>query len=119
MPSWYLEDAVVPEKFRLSHRIMWWRVRNFRIIIYRPYVIRKALLARTKSHGKEDSADAETAYNRCLLEAKLTISTIEKFWSQNNHTRVGTWYTLCVALAVSPDSEALTNPPDTSSSKLP
>ncbi|GME37288.1 hypothetical protein GTA08_BOTSDO04204 [Neofusicoccum parvum] len=94
MPSWYLEDAVVPEKFRLSHRIMWWRVRNFRIIIYRPYVIRKALLARTKSHGREDSADAETAYNRCLLEAKLTISTIEKFWSQNSHTRVGTWYTL-------------------------
>ncbi|KAL1638820.1 hypothetical protein SLS58_008525 [Diplodia intermedia] len=94
MPSWYLEHAELPEKFRLSHRIMWWRVNNFRIIMYRPYVIRRALLAQSKPQNREPSPEDATAYSRCLTEAKSTIATIEKFWAQNTHTRVGAWYTL-------------------------
>lgn len=93
VPSWYREDAEIPEKCRLSHQIMWGRLRNFRIIMYRPYVIRRALLARTKSTKKE-SPEAEAAYERCLSDAKLTISAFSKFWSENTPTRVGAWYTL-------------------------
>ncbi|EKG16843.1 hypothetical protein MPH_05946 [Macrophomina phaseolina MS6] len=92
-PAWYQEDAEVPEKFRLSHRIMWGRVRNFRIIMYRPYVIRRALLARSKVPRKE-SPEVEVAYERCLLEAKLTISMVSKFWCESAPTRVGAWYML-------------------------
>ncbi|KAF9637679.1 hypothetical protein BFW01_g8575 [Lasiodiplodia theobromae] len=94
VPSWYLEQAQLPERFRLSHRIMWWRVYNFRIIMYRPYVIRRALLAQSKPQDKEPSPEEATAYSRCLTEARTTISTIERFWSQNTHTRVGAWYAL-------------------------
>lgn len=117
MPSWYTEDAQVPDRFRLSHRIMWWRVQNFRIIVYRPFVIRRALLARTKPHSRHESPEAEAAYERCLQEAKKTISTAQRFWSENSHTRVGAWYTLYVVTHCIHYTDYLINHQGTTSSR--
>lgn len=35
VPTWYRQSSPVPPKFATSHAIMWWRLYNFRIIMYR------------------------------------------------------------------------------------
>lgn len=46
IPPAFADDAVVPARYVLAHAIMRWRYRNLRIIMYRPFVIRKALRER-------------------------------------------------------------------------
>ncbi|KAI0159302.1 fungal-specific transcription factor domain-containing protein [Pestalotiopsis sp. NC0098] len=92
LPSYFDESSTVPPKYAFAHAVMKWRRRNFRIIMYRPFVIRKALNARGVL-SEESEADA-TAFNRCLEEAESTISMISEYWSQNNHNNLTAWYAL-------------------------
>jgi transcriptional regulatory protein GAL4 len=94
LPSYFTEDAYIPQKYSLAHAIMMWRYRNLRIIMYRPFVIRRALNTR---QGKEDeSVDNGKAYDKCLDEAKATINAIADFWTSHEQTRLGAWYALYV-----------------------
>lgn len=68
---------------------MSWRLRNLRIIMYRPFVIRRALMRRVDF----DSA-VTTAYERCLADAKSTIEKISEFWARHEHNRLAAWYAL-------------------------
>lgn len=70
-----------------------WRYRNFRIIMYRPFVIQRAL-ARGKSATQEPSDDEQRAYERCLEEARATITSCHQFWSTNVRNRLSAWYVL-------------------------
>ncbi|KAL7941883.1 fungal-specific transcription factor domain-containing protein [Trichoderma barbatum] len=92
-PSYFSETASIPSKHAFSHCIMQWRWRNFRIIMYRPFVIRRALLARS---GRQDNSSAESlqAYERCLNDAKQSIFSISEFWVTNDHIRLFAWYAL-------------------------
>ncbi|XXH00994.1 hypothetical protein Hte_007345 [Hypoxylon texense] len=93
IPSYFSETAVVPLKFKLSHSVMQWRFRNFRIIMYRPFVIRQAL--HTRDGRQEDSSPANLeAYETCLDEAKHTITSIAAYWEGNEHSRLASWYAL-------------------------
>ncbi|KAI1393078.1 uncharacterized protein F4822DRAFT_150033 [Hypoxylon trugodes] len=95
IPPYFSDAATIPLKFKLSHSVMRWRLRNFRIILkmYRPFVIRRAL--HTRDGRQEDSSAASIeAYEICLDEAKHTISSIVAYWEANEHSRLASWYAL-------------------------
>jgi transcriptional regulatory protein GAL4 len=92
IPLYFTEQAFVPQKYSFAHAVMMWRYRNLRIIMYRPFVIRKALYAR---NGRSDeSVESYQAYERCLDEARNTIAAIRDYWAAHEHTRVAAWYAL-------------------------
>jgi transcriptional regulatory protein GAL4 len=92
-PLYFSEAASVPAKFTFAHSVMQWRWRNFRMIMYRPFVIRRALLARS---GRQDNSSPESlqAYERCLHDAKQSILSISEFWATSDHIRLFAWYAL-------------------------
>ncbi|KAL6835481.1 fungal-specific transcription factor domain-containing protein [Trichoderma camerunense] len=92
-PSYFSETAAIPPNSVFSHSVMQWRWRNFRMIMYRPFVIRRALLARS---GRRDNSSPESlqAYERCLEDAKQSILSISAFWAANEHNRLFAWYAL-------------------------
>ncbi|KAK0758787.1 hypothetical protein N5P37_008270 [Trichoderma harzianum] len=92
-PSYFSEAAAIPPNYVFSHSVMQWRWRNFRMIMYRPFVIRRALLARS---GRRDNSSPESlqAYERCLEDAKQSILSISAFWATNDHNRLFAWYAL-------------------------
>ncbi|KAH6887525.1 fungal-specific transcription factor domain-containing protein [Thelonectria olida] len=89
MPVYFREQTPVPPRYAFCQAVMSWRVRNLRIILYRPFVIRRALRRR---------ADAETdnavAYDRCLADAKSSIQMIAEYWESHEHNRLAAWYSL-------------------------
>ncbi|KAG9558488.1 hypothetical protein KCU71_g10169, partial [Aureobasidium melanogenum] len=91
---WFAEDAQVPAKFALSHHIMHNRARNFRIIMYRPFVIRSVLSSAKGLDGLGPSPTEQAVIDRCLSEAKTTISSIRTYWSAGVHNRLSAWYSL-------------------------
>ncbi len=111
VPEYYSEDAMVPERHALSHAVLTWRYKHLRMVIYRPFLIQKALLASRhgfssgctpqNSTGKPDtngdlpsSVFTETACESCLKESHETIRHVNKFWLANSHTRMACWYAL-------------------------
>ncbi|KAJ0323962.1 hypothetical protein COL5a_008082 [Colletotrichum fioriniae] len=92
VPSYFSSTSRVPPKYALAHAVMNWRYRNLRIIMYRPFVIRRALQARDRR--PDDSPDNVRAFEKCLAEAKATITSISEFWQRNEHNRLGAWYAL-------------------------
>ena len=92
IPPYFAQQASVPPKYTFAHAVMMWRYRNLRIIIYRPFVIRKALYAR---NGRSDeSLESLQAYERCLDEARNTIAGIRDYWATNKNTKIAAWYAL-------------------------
>lgn len=92
LPTYFKDDSVVDPRFALPHAVMQWRYRNFRIIMYRPTVIRMALNAR---NGHDESSPTNIlAYHRCLDDAEFTIRSISEYWARNEHNRLASWYAL-------------------------
>jgi transcriptional regulatory protein GAL4 len=92
LPLFFAEQAFIPTKYSFAHAVNMWRYRNFRIIMYRPFVIRKAVYARS---GRIDqSPESYQAYERCLEEARSTITSIQDYWNSNDHNRLAAWYAL-------------------------
>jgi transcriptional regulatory protein GAL4 len=94
VPDWYRRDAFIPPQFATGHAIMWWRLSNFKIIMYRPHVIRRVLQARSQADIYGVPVAVQEAYNRCLREAEESIVTINNFWSSSLQTRMSAWYAL-------------------------
>lgn len=92
LPPYFNETSTVPPKYAFAHAVMKWRCRNFRIIMYRPFVIRRALNVR--EGVSEDSGANLRAYNRCLEEAASTINLIADYWSKCEHNNLAAWYAL-------------------------
>jgi transcriptional regulatory protein GAL4 len=113
--AWQDNRPPVPARFRLSQLVLEWRFRNFRIIMYRPFVIRQVLASRTKqAPGPPDPATQKAIY-RCLDEAKASIASIHDYWTTGHRTSMASWYALyflfqaslipCVCLRNSPAAE--------------
>ncbi|KAK2595979.1 hypothetical protein N8I77_013491 [Diaporthe amygdali] len=95
LPEWFREDSVVEPRYALAHAVMQWRYRNFRIIMYRPFVIRMALATSRNGRMINNAPAAEIhAYNQCLADADITIKSISKYWATNEHNRLAAWYAL-------------------------
>ncbi|KAK4560364.1 hypothetical protein LTR86_005560 [Recurvomyces mirabilis] len=92
--TWLKDDLEVQPRYRLSRSIMEWRYRNFRIIMYRPFVIRHALQQRSGAAGPQFDRAMLTAVERCLHEAQSTITAIHDYWSTCHHNCLGSWYGL-------------------------
>ncbi|GAW15577.1 hypothetical protein ANO14919_049910 [Xylariales sp. No.14919] len=92
LPAYFNDTSSVPPKYAFAQAVMKWRRRNFRIIMYRPFVIRKALNVRG-AQIEESEADLE-AYKRCIVEAESTIDDISDYWFKNDHNNLTAWYSL-------------------------
>lgn len=121
VPAWYLANSPMLPKFATGHAIMWWRLYNFRIIMYRPYVIRRVLQARVPDTNSNSNSDAipsavQEASDRCLRDAEASITAITEFWAATPPTRLAAWYALyflfqaslipCVCLRNEPNAPA-------------
>lgn len=92
---WAMETSQVDSRFLLSRSIMEWRYRNLRIIMFRPFVIRKVLQARVDqngSYGLDPATDAAVA--RCRDEAKRSILSIDSYWTSDRRNCMASWYAL-------------------------
>ena len=94
VPHWYRQDATMPPRFATAHAIMWWRLSNFKIIMYRPYVMFRVLQARSQDGNSVVPAAVQEAYHRCLREAEGSIVAISEFWASSPPTRMSAWYAL-------------------------
>ncbi|KAI0439714.1 fungal-specific transcription factor domain-containing protein [Xylaria telfairii] len=92
LPSYFDEGIRTPANYRHAHSVMKWRLRNFRIIMYRPFVIRKALNAR--DHRYDESPEDLRAYDICLSQAKETITSISDHVAEIKCNRLEAWYAL-------------------------
>ncbi|CAK4031209.1 Lactose regulatory LAC9 [Lecanosticta acicola] len=91
---WANDPANIPGLFRLSRSIMDWRYRNFRIIMYRPFLIKHALRTRSQSVDLALDPPTRTAIDRCLHEATGSIAAIHSYWFQAQKTGMDAWYSL-------------------------
>ncbi|KAL6404585.1 Regulatory protein GAL4 [Ilyonectria robusta] len=89
IPAYFKEQTLVPPRYALCQAVMSWRLRNLRIILYRPFVIRRALRRR----ADPDEANSK-AYDRCLADAKSSITMIAEYWAHHEHNRLAAWYGL-------------------------
>lgn len=107
VPDYYKETAEVPERYQLPHAIMTWRYKHFRLIIYRPFLIQKALQISqqqtvlpstfstpTTPETPSDQKYIDAAFERCLKESHETVTSIDRFWISAVHTRMACWYAL-------------------------
>lgn len=107
LPTYFQEHVPQPPKFALCHAILHSRWRNFLIIMYRPFVIRSAILqnkARTAATERESVGDEQQndsgspidlAIRRCLQAASETIARISSFWfdgTGSQKTPMACWY---------------------------
>lgn len=98
IPPWFQEDAPQLPKFRLSHAILQWRCRNFRILMYRPYLMRRFMLKERAGQqpfrqGSSSSSD-EFAIQRCLFTAAETVQLITGYWRNQRQNVMACWYSL-------------------------
>ncbi|RMJ13110.1 hypothetical protein BHE90_004907 [Fusarium euwallaceae] len=89
IPAYFSEQVEVPPRYALSQAVMSWRLRNLRIVMYRPFVIRRALKGRA---GSDEASNK--AYCRCLGDAKSSIEMIAEYWRGQEHNRLSAWYSL-------------------------
>ncbi|KAL4736655.1 fungal-specific transcription factor domain-containing protein [Aspergillus similis] len=98
LPRYFAESAVQPPKFALAHAILRWRYRNFRILMYRPFLVGR-VMTRSRgagTQGQEVGTDIDLAIERCLAAAAEAVDLICTFWLTQVHhrTMMACWYGL-------------------------
>ncbi|GME31730.1 Sugar/inositol transporter [Neofusicoccum parvum] len=101
LPPYFRAAAPQPSKFATAHAILHLRHRNFQIIMYRPFVLRAAILrARAcppPAAAADDSSPIAHAIRRCLAAAETTIATVSALWLDDDddggpRTPMACWY---------------------------
>ncbi|KAH9831690.1 Lactose regulatory protein LAC9 [Teratosphaeria destructans] len=92
--SWQDPHRDIPPRYLLSQRVLGWRCSNFRIIMYRPFVIRHVLSMRTKVAPSPLDPATQNAIDRCLHESKASISSIHAYWAAGGRSSMASWYSL-------------------------
>lgn len=97
-PAFFQESAPQAPKFQLSHAILKWRWRNFRILMYRPYLMRRFMTKGRAWDGRNPSLGAdqieEQVIQRCLDAAAESISLITAYWRHGKQNVMACWYGL-------------------------
>ncbi|KAI9734015.1 MAG: hypothetical protein M1834_002672 [Cirrosporium novae-zelandiae] len=100
IPPYYQEHVPQQPKYLLCHSIMRWRYRNLRLLMYRPFILRRIVLKRKEKQRSNnldslpDDPKVEIAVQRCLDAASETVDLITAFWNQNEKTMLACWYGL-------------------------
>ncbi|KIW99862.1 uncharacterized protein Z518_10790 [Rhinocladiella mackenziei CBS 650.93] len=92
LPSYFREGANLAPKFRLCHSVLQWRWRNFRILMYRPYLMRKFMTKRRST--LPNSVWEDSAIQRCLEAAAESIQLITNYWQHGTQNVLACWYSL-------------------------
>lgn len=93
IPSFFREGETVAPKYRLCHSTLQWRWRNFRILMYRPFLMRKFMTKRRTTAFPTSSSDEE-AIRRCLESASESINLITNYWQYGTQNVLACWYGL-------------------------
>lgn len=93
LPPFFNENAPQRPKFRLCHSILQWRYRNFRILMFRPFLVSRLMIRPTESVQENDSS-VEIAIQRCLDAARESVGLICAFWLQDQKNMMACWYGL-------------------------
>ncbi|KAJ9658433.1 hypothetical protein H2198_003717 [Neophaeococcomyces mojaviensis] len=98
VPSFFHPGVPQQPKYRLCHAILQWRWRNFRLLMFRPYLMRRFMKHRADAN-QSDASDApgehdETAIRLCLETAQESIHMISNFWNSSQQNVLTCWYAL-------------------------
>lgn len=96
LPPYFQEHVMQESRFRLCHSILRWRYRNFRILMYRPFLVGR-LMARPERGGsgvQDGDAQADLAIQRCLNAARESVELISAFWMHEQRSMMACWYGL-------------------------
>lgn len=99
VPRWFEGGAVQPHsRYRFCHAKLQWRWRNLRILMYRPYLIRRLM---SRDHDPvqagmpiQSNAAEDTAIQMCLDAASDSIQLITTFWRSETKNVLTCWYSL-------------------------
>ncbi|KAF2156385.1 hypothetical protein K461DRAFT_95198 [Myriangium duriaei CBS 260.36] len=97
LPIFYREDAQQLPKYQFPHAVLHWRFHNFRILVFRAFVLRSLFSANSTDQSRErtpPSAAEDQAVQRCFETAEHTIKSISSFWQSNRHNVLTCWYGL-------------------------
>lgn len=100
LPDYFKEHVQQPPKYRLCHAILRWRYRNFRILMYRHFVIRHYMLKAQQMNSNEHTDQDGTSHydkiaiQRCLEAASQTVDLITEYWQKERHSNMACWYCL-------------------------
>ncbi|ETN45964.1 uncharacterized protein HMPREF1541_00146 [Cyphellophora europaea CBS 101466] len=95
LPSYFGQDVLQAPRYRLCHAILQWRWRNMRILMYRPYVVRRMVSrAQDAQHSAPSSSWDDTAIQRCLDTAAESVHLITTYWQQEKQNVLACWYAL-------------------------
>lgn len=96
VPYYFQESANLPnatESLTLSRYRFFWRVRNFRMLLLWPILIRYTEKTHNIPNAREDEMD-ETARKLCLRYAHETITSIDEYLLSHISGALGDWYAL-------------------------
>ncbi|XHG01701.1 hypothetical protein AWENTII_005070 [Aspergillus wentii] len=91
LPSFFKENIPQTPKFTLCHAIMRWRYRNFRILMYRPFLVGRLMV---RQELVTEDPHVEVAVQRCLDAARESVELISAFWTQKGQSMMACWYGL-------------------------
>jgi hypothetical protein len=99
LPGFFTEKVPQEARFVLCHAILHLRPRNFRIIMYRPFLIQRIMLQNScqEPSRRESNVEFETitaAIRRCQDAASETIQEIESLMSRVAKSQMAYWYML-------------------------
>lgn len=91
IPSYFGPEARVEPSFQLAHRVLEWRARNFKIIMYRTFLLKRVVYLKM---GEMDDNEIK-AGGICLEECSQTLSSMARFWDERTYpNRMDAWYSL-------------------------
>lgn len=97
LPHYFQLHKMQLPKYILCHATLQWRYRNFRILAYRPFLVRRAMSGPewgTDQENTEDLEHTDIAFHRCLDAARESVELISSFWFGNAQTMMASWYGL-------------------------
>ncbi|KAL2838440.1 fungal-specific transcription factor domain-containing protein [Aspergillus pseudoustus] len=98
LPPFFNETAIQPPKFTLCHAILRWRYRNFRILMYRPFLVGQLVSQLERGVDTTTTSDIHvgTAIDRCFRVAHEAVELITTFWRAHpeHRTMMACWYSL-------------------------
>lgn len=96
LPPFFQDNVRQAPKYRLCHSVLRWRYRNFRILMYRPFLVGRLIERPGGSKVGIQGSDlhADIAIQRCLDAARESVEQILKFWMEEQRSMMACWYGL-------------------------
>lgn len=101
LPEYFQENGPIDTSrqwFVLTRYRLLWRVKNFQVIMFRPFILQRVLLVgdnRQRLPPDLTNSQAEQECRRiCIRSARETIGLVHEFLDQFQHSSISNWYAL-------------------------